>query len=142
MKINESLGFILGVTSKKLKHHLMDILKEYNLTTSQWSVLKLLCEKDNMTQVEIAKNFKTDKMTIGGVVDKLISKNLIERKRSTTDRRSYYVYILDEGKRIVSIIEKYAVDINEKALSGFTESEVEQFKLYLERINKNFEGEN
>ena len=139
MKINESLGFILGVTSKKLKHHLGYILKEYNLTTSQWAVLKLLSERDKMTQVEIAKKFKIDKMTIGGVVEKLISKKLIKRKRSTIDKRSYYVYILDEGKRIVSIIEKYATEINEKALSGFTESEVEQFKLYLDRINKNFE---
>lgn len=139
MKINESFGFILGVTSKKLKHHLMDILKDYNLTTSQWAVLKLLCEEDNMTQVEIAKKFKTDKMTIGAVVDKLISKNLIERKRSTIDKRRYCVYILDEGKRIVSIIEKHADGINEKALSGFTKRDIEKFKLYLDRINKNFE---
>lgn len=139
MNINESLGFILGITSKKLKHHMMHALKEYKLTTSQWCVLKLLSEADNITQVEIANRLNTDKMTIGEIVDKLINKGLIERKRSTTDSRRYCVYILEEGKRITSIIEKYAIKINEKALCGFDKNEIEQLMIYLERINKNFE---
>lgn len=139
MRINESLGFIIGITNKNLKHNLMAILTNYDLTTSQWAVLKLLSEEDNMTQVEIAKKFNTDKMTIGGVVDKLICKNLIERKRGITDRRKYYVYILPEGKSIVSKIEKYASKINKKALTGFSKNDVEQLKRYLDQINKNFE---
>ena len=52
MKIKDSIGFILGVINKKLKHKMMEKLKDYDLTTAQWSVMKLLCEEDNMTQME------------------------------------------------------------------------------------------
>lgn len=139
MKINESLGFILGVANKKLKHNLEKTLNNYNLTTAQWSVLKLLSEKDSLTQVEIAENLMSDKMTAGSVVEKLIKKNLIIRERSEIDKRRYVICILDEGRKIVSTITKCAIETNEKAVRGFKEEDIYKLEKYLCKIINNFE---
>lgn len=141
MQINESLGFILGVTSKNLKHELEYILKDYNLTTSQWVILKLLSEKDGITQVDISMHLKVDKVTVGSVINKLIEKELVIREVSTTDKRGYNILIMDEGKNIVSKVTEHAVQINERALLGFSRLEVEKLNEYLNRINMNIKGE-
>lgn len=80
---------------------------------------------------------KVDKVTVGSVINKLIEKKLVIREGSTTDKRGYNILILDEGKDLVSKIAKYAVQINEKALLGFSRLEVEKLNEYLSRINMN-----
>lgn len=139
MKINESLGYLIGVTNKNMKRELDNRLKEFNITTSQFACLKLLSEEEKpLTQVEIASKLKSDKVTAGAVIEKLIDKKLLSRERSLNDKRAYVINITENGLEIVNGAVKYAAALNNKALRGFSEEDVYSLVSLLNRINKNF----
>lgn len=141
MKLNESLGYLLNLTARNMKHELNERLKKYNLTTSQWALLKLLLENGEMSQIKIAENTHSDKATTGTVIDKLIKKGLVIRKRSEKDKRVYNVQISDEGKDLLNKSTEYAINTNDKALQGFNEEDIKKLFNYLKIINSNLGDE-
>ena len=55
MELNESLGFLLNISAKLIKRNLDLLLIDYNITSSQWAVLKALSLENNLSQAEIAE---------------------------------------------------------------------------------------
>lgn len=137
MNIRDSFGHILNVSAKNIKRELDDKLKKYNITTTQWAVIKLLSEKDDLTQAEIAEMLSSDRATAGTVIDKLISKKLVYKNQSEIDRRAYRVKISQEGLELAEKVNNEAVRCNNKALTGFSDEEVKKFIAYLKKVNDN-----
>ena len=54
MEINEALGYLLNAGSRLIKRRMDACLVEFDLTSTQWSVLKLLQEKKMLTQARIS----------------------------------------------------------------------------------------
>ncbi|MDD6771483.1 MarR family winged helix-turn-helix transcriptional regulator [Inconstantimicrobium porci] len=139
MKINESLGYLIGLTNRHMKRELDNKLKEFNITTSQFACLKLLSEEEkSLTQVEIASKLRSDKVTAGAVIDKLIAKGLVSRERNIKDKRAYVIEITDDGLSVVKNTVEAAASVNRKALKGLSEEEVDSIVFLLNKINKNF----
>ena len=139
MKINESLGYLIGLTNRHMKRELDNKLKEFNITTSQFACLKLLSEEEkSLTQVEIASKLRSDKVTAGAVIDKLIAKGLVSRERNIKDKRAYVIEITDDGLSVVKNTVDAAASVNRKALKGLSDEEVDSIVFLLNKINKNF----
>ena len=139
MKINESLGYLIGLTNRHMKRELDNKLKEFNITTSQFACLKLLSEEEkSLTQIEIASKLRSDKVTAGAVIDKLIAKGLVSRERNIKDKRAYVIEITDDGLSVVKNTVEAAASVNRKALKGLSDEEVDSIVFLLNKINKNF----
>jgi len=93
MEIQQILGYLLNTSSKLIKKTMNNNLSEYNITTAQWAVLKLLDTKTQLTQTEIAKELLGDKATAGDVILRLSEKNYIEKSVSKNDKRMYIIYL-------------------------------------------------
>ncbi|MGG7176689.1 MarR family winged helix-turn-helix transcriptional regulator [Clostridium paraputrificum] len=141
MKLNESLGYLLNLTARNLKRELDENIRKYNLTSSQWALVKLLLEKGELSQVEIAENMQSDKATVGAIVDKLVNKGLVIRGKNDTDKRSYKIKILKDGRDLATKLTKDAINTNNKALQGFKDEDIRKLLDYLEIINSNLRGE-
>lgn len=140
MKIQQSLGYILNTSARLIARKLDTQLKRYDITTAQWAVLKLLSTENNLSQVEISDKINTDKASCGAVIDKLISKGLVEKKLSENDRRSYRVKILPSALSIVDEVSSLAENVNELALKGLSDSDVHILVEGLSTIIKNLGG--
>ncbi|MGL4108744.1 MarR family winged helix-turn-helix transcriptional regulator [Clostridium sp. LP20] len=141
MKLNESLGYLLNLTARNLKRELDENIRKYNLNSSQWALVKLLLEKGELSQVEIAENMQSDKATVGAIVDKLVNKGLVIRGKNDTDKRSYKIKILKDGRDLATKLTKDAINTNNKALQGFKDEDIRKLLDYLEIINSNLRGE-
>lgn len=86
MELTSFLGYQLSHSSRSMKRVADSVLSDYNLTTSQWSILKLLSETSNMTQNEIAIKLESDKATVGQIIRLLEQNQFISKKPSETDR--------------------------------------------------------
>lgn len=137
MNINESFGYIVNTTARNIKKKLEAKIKIYDITTSQWAILKVLSKKNDLTQAEIAEKLAADRATTGAVIDKLINKNLVYRKQCENDRRANRVRISDYGQELAEKISCEAVECNCNALEGFSDEEIRQLVAYLKRININ-----
>ncbi|MBL4936442.1 MarR family transcriptional regulator [Clostridium sp. YIM B02515] len=141
MNINESFGYIINSTARNIKKQLETKIKIYDITTSQWAVLKVLSEEDNLTQAEVAEKLEADRATTGAVIDKLINKKLVYRNQCENDRRANIVCISDYGQDLAEKISYEAVKCNCRALVEFNDDEIEQLFDYLQRINNNLKKE-
>jgi len=76
------------------------IFNEFGLTEQQWRVLRVLWEQESITISELSDLTLIPAPSLVGVVDRLTSNGLVERRRSTTDRRSVFVYATDAGQKL------------------------------------------
>lgn len=141
MNIEESMGYLLNTSAKLVKRDFDRTLKNYNLTTSQWAILVLLSNENNLTQVQISQRLNSDKATSGAIIEKLIQKNLLTKIPLAKDKRAYTVSILDPAIRLVSELTSSANKSNKKIVHGLTDLEIKNLKCYLRKIICSYEEE-
>lgn len=99
--LDHSIGFIMGITHRKLALVLQNRLKNFDITPEQWSVLYLISRVDGLIQKEIAQRSGKDKPTTTRILDHLETKGLIYKKTGSEDRRSFVVHITDKGRSLI-----------------------------------------
>lgn len=139
MRLKESFGYIINLTARNMKKELETKIKKHDITIPQWTVLKVLSEENNLTQVGVAEKLAADRATTGAVIDKLINKKLVYRNQCENDRRANRMSISDYGQELAEKISCEAVKCNCKALEGFNEEEIEKLFTYLQRVNSNLD---
>lgn len=136
-----AVGFIMGVTYRKIAALLQHRLKEYDITPEQWSVLNQIDYSEGLIQKDIAERTGKDKPTTTRILDHLESKGLVFKKTGELDRRSYVVYSTDRGKALIAdtvIIER---GVTEEVKSCMSEEEYDIFMGLLKRINQHISQE-
>ncbi len=91
MKMNDHTNRI-AILIKKLSLQIdklsNPILEPYDLTHSQFKILKYLLMNENVRQVDIEHYFSMTNPTVTGLVQALEKKGMIERKPNPNDSRS------------------------------------------------------
>ncbi|MGC4379435.1 MarR family transcriptional regulator [Fictibacillus sp. Mic-4] len=137
MKMDESLGFLIGLTYRKMIQLLFMRLKEFDITPEQWSILLRLSREDGINQKEISIRAAKDQPTTTRILDCLHKKELIEKRTSEKDRRAFLIYLTDKGRNLIEEtipVEKKAI---EDMTSGIEQQELDFFKGILLQINQN-----
>lgn len=89
----------LGRTWELLQGHLAGLLKEYQLTPTQYNMLRILrgAGKDGLTCSEASGRMITAESDITRLFDRMESRQLIQRERSKEDRRTVITRITQQG---------------------------------------------
>lgn len=141
MEIHEILGYLLNTSARLIKRKMDYELEKYDITTSQWAVLKLLHSKTELSQAQISDELMSDRATIGTVIFKLLDKGLIKKNLDPADRRSYVVCLTGKSKDIVREIENEVEKVTEAALKGMSKSDIDRFFSSLNIIINNLSKE-
>lgn len=135
--IDESIGFIISRTHRKLSNYLTRKFKPYDITPEQWGVLNRLWDKDGISQKEISEITIKDQTTLTRILDKLEWKGLIERQTSPDDRRSFLIFLTEAGRSLKDKLVPIAGEALDEALQGLSEEEIKQLKVLLNKIFMN-----
>lgn len=141
MNIQESLGYLLNTSAKLIKRTMDNELEKYHITTSQWSVMKLLDTRKELTQTQIANELLGDRATAGEIILKLYEKNYIEKTLDKNDRRTYLVSLTPKTKTIIRDMEIMTNEIIKKALKDFNENDTQILYKSLYQIIDNLSKE-
>jgi len=76
------------------------IFKEFGLTEQQWRVLRVLWDIEEISQNELSELTLISPPSLVGVLDRLLSMQLVERRRSARDRRVVYVASTERGREL------------------------------------------
>ena len=71
----------------------------FELTSVQFAALDAVAQQPGIDQASLAATISFDRATIGGVVDRLEQKGLIERTVSPDDRRARLLHLTAAGRR-------------------------------------------
>ena len=132
--IEKYIGIKVAKVRNSIKNEMEIALMPYNITTTQFVVLVKLCEKDRMTQKDLANetNYKQSALTL--ILDKLESKELIIREAKENDRRAYLIAITNEGRELERKLIVVAKELEKRILDGIRKKKKKEFLNTLDKI--------
>lgn len=114
-------------------------LKEYGITFSQIRIIFVLyrSEKGVYSLKELEKIFDVSQQTMAGIVKRLEVKKLIESLGDSEDKRIKRVQLTDSGRKLGKVLLFKMDEVEEKLLSGISQSERKELMNILKRVYEN-----
>jgi DNA-binding MarR family transcriptional regulator len=100
-RIEDCLSFLIGKAAQQVTRRSRDALAPHGVTPVQYALLKLLWERDEQTGAELGARLVLDSATITGVIDRMQTAGLIERRPDPGgDRRVNRIALTDRGRAL------------------------------------------
>jgi MarR family transcriptional regulator, transcriptional regulator for hemolysin len=131
------LGFYIHDASRLRRIVFDTALRPLGVTRSQARVIAYLSRQEGMAQSDLASQLDLGKVALGGLVDRLESTGLVERRADEEDRRVKRIYLTVEGRKVVSRMRKIATAANADILSGISPEDVQLTAETLKAIKAN-----
>ncbi|GGC18633.1 MarR family transcriptional regulator [Novosphingobium marinum] len=132
-------GYLVHDVSRMRRTAMDYAVAPLGLTRSQWSLLATLSRSTNngMMQAEIARIMGLGKVTTGGLVSRLETAGLVERRDDESDKRAKRVFITEKGYETIRQMIDVADPLNEEILEGISAKERKQIEDILHRVKEN-----
>jgi homoprotocatechuate degradation regulator HpaR len=99
-QFSHSLPMLLYAALDAVMPRFRLIFKEFGLTEQQWRILRVLWDIEEIGQSELAALTLISAPSLVGILDRLHSMELIERRRSALDRRVVYIATSKQGREL------------------------------------------
>lgn len=123
-------------TSRVVEEMATSVFKEYNLTNQQYNVLRILrgqkgkpANLSTLQERMIDKNSNTTRL-----VDKLIQKDLVNRKVCPENRRKVEITITSKGLEILKQLDPFTKKANEDVLKNLNKEELDTLNNLLDKL--------
>lgn len=97
--LNELIGYRLRRAQLTFFSSFASTCADLGISPGLFGVLEIVRRNPGLTQTSVAQALGNDRSAMVAAVDKLEKMNLIERRPSKKDRRSYALYMTDYGSR-------------------------------------------
>lgn len=106
----------------------------HDLSMKEMLVISLIAQRESTNMREIADSLMMKQSSITAIIDKLIGKKLVTRKRSRKDRRIVKVSLLQKGKDIYNQHYQAKRKLSERMLATLDQRERDSLLALLEKI--------
>jgi DNA-binding MarR family transcriptional regulator len=136
----DSIGYLLHRSSSLLRGRLEGVFAAQEVTFTQWLVMMYLRERISRNSAEICRSLGHDSGAFARVIDQLAQRDLVERARSTLDRRIVDLTLTERGSRTVELMIPMVVDCLNGAIAGLTRDETESLVRLLMKLTLGLSG--
>jgi DNA-binding MarR family transcriptional regulator len=98
-----------------------------DVTSTQYTVLVAVAERDGLSQQDIINATGIDRSTVSQVVQLLIRKGLLKRKRTRHDARAYAISLTEAGRKVLSASEPIVARIEEALVDALPTTRAKTF---------------
>jgi MarR family 2-MHQ and catechol resistance regulon transcriptional repressor len=113
-----------GAVSSRINQHLAD----YSLTVSQFGVLEALYHLGPLRQKDLAQKILKSTGNITLVIDNLVKRKLVTRKRDKHDRRAIHIHLTEAGSALIDDIFPKHVALVEAEMSILSMEEQDELQ--------------
>lgn len=122
-------------TSDLLENRLARLLRDYQLTPSQYNVLRILRgEGKPMPILEVAERMIQVAPAITRVVDQLVQREWIGKSQSATDRRVFLIEALPAGLKRLAELDRPITELHNQLMGGLSERELRRLVAILAQL--------
>ena len=139
--MDDTLHYLIMANQMLVQKALLEQLKDTGLTIGQPKILDYLKDHDGSNQKEIAKACFLEAGSLTTILNKMEEKGLIERRILNGNRRSFHIFMTEEGKKKQQLVTQAFAIIEDKALSGVSAEEFQQFLAVYGKIYAILQGE-
>jgi len=128
------LGYNLRRAHQSSWRTYVSMIGENNIRPGLFSLLVLVRSNPGIAQIELGTHLGVDKASIVALLDRLERASLIERRRSTRDRRRQGIYLTGVGATQLEELLAQVRQLEKQMASRFTKAELETFLALLQRM--------
>lgn len=136
----EPIGRLIYYMAQDLGKFAEKILKPFDLTLEQLHIIKILPDKNGITQKEIGTAVNKTPANITRLLDRLEEKKLVERRSDPNDRRATLVFITKTGKSTVENVTETFNSFSSQFLQGVSDQEKETIRTAFAKITTNLQN--
>lgn len=124
--LTRSLGFLLGDVSRLIRMRFDARAEQLGLTRAQWRVLAQLRRREGINQSALAELLEIEPITLVRHIDRLVAKDLVERRPDPKDRRAWKLYLKEEVQPVLDQLRALSEQTRNDALNGIPAEQREQ----------------
>ncbi|MCK6426203.1 MAG: MarR family winged helix-turn-helix transcriptional regulator [Burkholderiaceae bacterium] len=112
----------------------MDETADWGITPVQFATLEAARQQPGLDQRSLAAAIRFDTSTIGGVVDRLEKRGLIQRNAAPHDRRLRLLTVTPAGEQLLGEVTPRVLQVQQRLLGPLEAAEQAQFMALLRRL--------
>src|ERR1700722_5430515 len=128
------LGYNLRRAHQVAWRTYVSFIGENKIRPGLFSLLILTRSNPGIAQIELGTHLGVDKASIVALLDRLERAGLIERRRSTRDRRRQGIFLTEAGSGELEALMGQVRQLERHMGSRFSKPELEQFLGFLQRM--------
>ena len=132
--VEQLLGFKLSQVILRIHQSTNEDFSDEGLTFANFGTLATIANFPGLTQNELSEKTRKNKNVIVQFIDKFEKKNLVERRKHPTDRRSHALYLTEQGKDLVDRNWHNVVESQKKLEKEVSEEEWQIFIKVLDKL--------
>ncbi|MEW9676698.1 MarR family transcriptional regulator [Lentibacillus sp. L22] len=132
--MNRDLFHLLNQRYRYIAKEMNNLLREYGLYASQWSIIYCLEKFGSMTQTEIWKYLNVEAPTVTRTITRLENNGWIIRTQGN-DKRERVIALTSDAKDKFATIHQKMDRLEESMLASFTSEEKADLQQLLLKIN-------
>ena len=105
-----------------------------DLTPRQLAILMAVAKSEGVNQTKLVETTGVDRSTLAAIVKSLVSKGLLQRKRTLEDARANAVKLTDKGRRVLSAAAPAARRVDERVIGALPVKQREPLLIALASI--------
>jgi DNA-binding MarR family transcriptional regulator len=121
--VNAFTGFLLRKVSMASFGAFSEIVSEYGLHPMHYGMLTIIAAEEPISQQDLSRRTGVDPSTMVARMDVLEERGLVDRIRSTDDRRSYEIRLSAAGRKILRELGKRAAEHGERFFAPLSKTE-------------------
>jgi DNA-binding MarR family transcriptional regulator len=125
LPMSRSFGHSLRHVNRLIQRDLGVRVSRLGISLGQWYVLRTLWHTDGLTQTELAQKSGIAGPAMVVAVRSLLATGLVTRKRPSNDKRKYLISLTEKGSRLEEDALRAALTVNQEALAGVLDEEIE-----------------
>ncbi|WP_321344095.1 MarR family transcriptional regulator [Breoghania sp.] len=139
---DRTITFLLSDIARLVRQHFAEGLNDagLGLTLGEARTLAFVRRLPGRRQSVIAEYLGVEPMTLVGFLDKLEKAGLVVRETDPDDRRAKRITATPAAAPAIARLDALVAQIRDTAVSGLSESEVEQAVRLLETLQENLSG--
>ena len=116
------IGLLIHDVSRLRRTAFDHLMRPLDVTRSQWWVLNGLSSHGNhgITQTALARLLDLGKVALGGIVDRLEDRGLVERRADAKDQRINRVFLTRRGSRILARVSRIGMTMDARVMRGIS----------------------
>ncbi len=142
MKELKSGGFLISKIHQLGGRIFTKLMKEHQIeeiNKAQGRILFPLWKEDGISINELSKKTALGKSTLTSMLDRLEEGGHLERVHSKEDRRKILIYLTEKNKALQEKYSQVSQEMTNLFYEGFSDKQIEEFEIYLNRLLKNLE---
>ena len=115
---DDRLAHLIRDAGRSLGQGLTPLLAAHDIPFGHWSFLRVLWNRDGMTQKELSDAACVTEPTTFAAVKALIEKGYVTRRHHSGNKRKFYVYLTPAGAALRDVLVPLAEQVNHLAVKG------------------------